>query len=78
MTPTPDQIEKLRQSTHLARDIDAMFKEKTDDMRVAFMASLIYAGSSAHAMGMPLHDALSALMSIYKDAEKFTKANNEK
>lgn len=76
MTPTPDQIEKLKQSTRLARDIDALFKAKTDDMRVAFMASLIYAGSSAHAMGMPLHDAMSAFMSIYKDAEKFTKEKN--
>lgn len=76
MTSQDEQRAKLAESAHLARDLDLLFKEKTDDMRVGFMASLIYAGSSAQAMGMSLHDAMSALMAVYKDAEKFAKGND--
>jgi hypothetical protein len=76
MTSLDEQRAKLKQSADFARELEKLFMERTDDMRIGFMASVIYAASSAQAMGMSLHDAMSAFMAVYKDAEKFSKEHD--
>lgn len=69
MTSLDEQRAKLKQSADFARELEKLFMEKTDDMRIGFMASVIYAASSAQAMGMSLHDAMSAFMAVYTIVE---------
>ena len=49
----------------------------TDSTRVAIFASGILFSSLAAMNGLSMHSAVSLVMQIYKDAEKFEEMRNE-
>ena len=71
MTDHKDAIEKLMRSQALARKFHQVAQEHDDDIRISFMAALIFYAGCARAMNLPMHDAISGFMSAYKDADKF-------
>lgn len=71
MTDKQESVEKLHRAQALAVKIHKLCTEEEQDVRVAFLASLMFAGGAARMMELSLHDTLSGLMAIYKDADKF-------
>ena len=73
----PDDVrEKLLEATALSRQF-ALLAEESRDMRVGFLAAIMFAAGSGRAMGMSLHDTMSTMMAVYKDADKFMSKREE-
>lgn len=71
MTDKEEKVKKLMKAQAVAHKIHILCMKEEPDVRVAFLGALMFAGGAARAMDMSLHDTLSGLMAIYKDADKF-------
>jgi len=69
--------EKQPEAKWLAKELAEHILASTDSTRVAIFASGILFSSLSAMNGLSMHSAISLVMQIYKDAEKFEELSNE-
>ena len=78
---TPEErreaIEGLQEAKWLAKELAEHIVESTDSARVGIFAAGMLFGSLSAMQGMSMHSAISVLMQVYKNAEKFEESERE-
>lgn len=79
--PTPEEVreakEKMQEAKWLASELAEHTVSSTNSSRVGILSAGILFSSLAAMNGMSMHSAISLVMQIYKDVEKFEEANRE-